>query len=442
MLSVNAEKIKIVELADLEEARKRAESSSGAIGGITIPVSIFWQGSRRMLAGALPIPYVSANLVSESAVRRSTLMEVETKRNRPISEEHVEEIRNYLTDNIDNQFILPPMTLNVRDELILYTFKEEQEIRRPAKAGFLVVARDTQIDIADGQHRKESIKRAFEKLSGDKRRIFADSSVAVMLTCETNLTQIHQDFADCSKTKPISPSQLAVYDRRNPTNALVLGLVEACPLFRERLDTTSSKLGKTSPYPFITNQVRQVVKVFISGSNAESDEIFEVKAKRILKDGTSPEVNHRIELFSTYLNCATQAISEFREIAATHPGDELKQKLSEWRNVGYVSLVGTGLIAIARVLYDLIQADEKNWEGVVDRMGAIDWRRTNTEWSARVVTPDRRKVNTGYAASMAAAADIKRMIGWPAVFQIPVEDPGSDGQPSKHDITQAWVIPA
>jgi hypothetical protein len=28
------------------------------------------------------------------------------------------------------------------------------------------------------------------------------------------------------------------------------------------------------------------------------------------------------------------------------------------------------------------------------------------------VTPDRQKVNTGYAASMAAAADIKRMIGW------------------------------
>jgi hypothetical protein len=45
-------------------------------------------------------------------------------------------------------------------------------------------------------------------------------------------------------------------------------------------------------------------------------------------------------------------------------------------------------------------------------MGTIDWTRANDQWQARVVTPDRRKVNTGYAASKAAADDIKRMIGW------------------------------
>lgn len=412
MSAMNPQKIKEVPCDDLEQARKRAEAASGAIGGITIPVSIFSQGSRRMLAGALPIPYVSANLVSESARPRSTLAEVESKRNRPMSEDHVEEIENYLVENVDHQFILPPMTLNVKDELILYTFREEEEIRRPAKAGFLVVARDTQIDIADGQHRKESIKRALDRLTGDRRKMLSDSSVAVMLTCETELPQIHQDFADCSKTKPISPSQLAVFDRRNPTNALVLGLVEACDLFRDKLDTTSIKLGTKSQYPFITNQVRQVVKVFISGSNAEADDVFEAKAKRILRDGTSEAVRVRIEQYSAYLNRATQAIPEYREIAATPAGDELKNKLSEWRAVGYLSLVGTGLIAITRVLYELLEANEPDWQMIIDRLGAIDWRRDNPEWSARVVTPDKAKVNTGYAASMAAAGDIKRMIGW------------------------------
>jgi DNA sulfur modification protein DndB len=409
---MSSQKIKEVPCDDLEQARKRAEAASGAIGGITIPVSIFAQGSRRMLAGALPIPYVAANLVSESARPRSTLMEVESKRNRPMWEDHVEEIGNYLVDNVDHQFILPPMTLNVKDDLILYTFREEEEIRRPAKAGFLVVVRDTQIDIADGQHRKEGIKRALDRLTSDKRKILSDSSVAVMLTCETELPQIHQDFADCSKTKPISPSQLAVFDRRNPTNALVLGLVERCELFRDKLDTTSSKLGAKSAYPFITNQVRQVVKVFISGSNAEADDVFEAKAKRVLQDGASEAVKIRIERYSAYLNQVTRAIPEYHEIAVTPAGDELKEKLSEWRRVGYVSLVGTGLIAITRVLYELLEADEPDWQAIIDRMGTIDWKRTNPEWSARVVTPDKAKVNTGYAASMAAAGDIKRMIEW------------------------------
>jgi len=53
-------------------------------------------------------------------------------------------------------------------------------------------------------------------------------------------------------------------------------------------------------------------------------------------------VKVRIEQYSAYLNRATQAIPEYREIAATPAGDELKNKLSEWRAVGYVSLVGTG----------------------------------------------------------------------------------------------------
>ena len=94
------------------------------------------------------------------------------------------------------------------------------------------------------------------------------------------------------------------------------------------------------------------------------------------------------------------------------PGDALRQKLTEWRNTGYLSLAGTGLVAITRVLYEPMKEQEPEWQPIVDRMAHIDWRRTNTKSSRGVVTPDRAKVNTGYAASMEAAGDIKRMIGW------------------------------
>jgi DNA sulfur modification protein DndB len=407
----NLPKINRIELDDLEQARTRAEQTAGAIGGITIPVTAFRQGSRYMYAGALPVPYVVANLVADRPAGQATLAEVQAAKNRPVVQGHIDEIERYLVENVDGHFILPPLTLNVKEDLMLFTFKEPPEIARPVKAGFLVIARDTQIDIADGQHRKEGIKRAYENLSGQKRKMLADTSLAVMLTCETDPVAIHQDFADCSKTRPISPSQLAVYDRRNPANALVLGLVEQCPLFTDKLDTTSSKLGKTSPFPFITNQVRQVVKMMLTGSNAEADDVFEQKARDILGDGTSKIVQEHIDRFATYLNRATEAIPEYKEIAST-PAGELKEKLSNWRNVGFVSLTGTGLVAIARVLYELMQDAEPEWHLYVDRMKDVDWRRSNPEWSSRVVTPDHQKVNTGYAASMHAASDIKRMIGW------------------------------
>ena len=412
---------KYVELDTLAEAQHEAESLSGAIGGICFPVSIFRQGDREMIAGALPVSHIT-NLISESANQRSTLSEVNEKKNRPLILDHVDEIANYLVENINGHFILPPLTLNVKDHLLLFTFKEPQKkgrsFQRPAKAGFVVLERGTQIDVSDGQHRKEGIRKALEILSvkdPERHRVLLSSSVAVMITYEKDMVKIHQDFADCSKTRPISPSQLAVYDRRNPANALVLGLADACSLFHEKLDTTSSKLGKTSAYPFLTNQLRQVVKVMLTGTNAEADDVFEAKARRILADGTTESARGLIEQFSIYINFVTECIPEYKEIAATSPGSELKEKLTRWREKGYVSLMGTGLIAIARVLYELRKSQEPEWRQFVERMGSIDWTKGNRGpdgWSARVVTPDGQKVNTGYAASLAAARDIKRMIGW------------------------------
>ena len=183
------------------------------------------------------------------------------------------------------------------------------------------------------------------------------------------------------------------------------------------------------------------MKVFISGSNAEADDVFEAKAKRVLRDGASEGVKIRIERYSAYLNRATQAIPEYREIAVTPAGDKLKEKLSEWRKVGYVSLVGTGLVAITRVLYELLEADEPDWQAIIDRMGIIDWRRTNPEWSARVVTPDKAKVNTGYAASMAAAGDIKRMIGW-GIPTIGTQNTLFAEEPATHQPHEAVTVPA
>ncbi len=54
-------------------------------------------------------------------------------------------------------------------------------------------------------------------------------SIAVMVTCEDDLKQIHQDFADCSKTKTLPASLLSIYDTRNPGNRLVFDIEERCP---------------------------------------------------------------------------------------------------------------------------------------------------------------------------------------------------------------------
>jgi len=100
------------------------------------------------------------------------------------------------------------------------------------------------------------------------------------------------------------------------------------------------------------------------------------------------------------------------------------------------------LIAIARVLYELPEAHEPDWQTIVDRLEAIDWRRNNPEWSAHVVTPDKAKVNTGYAASMAAAGDIKRMIGWGIPATVTLDTLFAEQPAPQHITGEVAAVPA
>ena len=59
-------------------------------------------------------------------------------------------------------------------------------------------------------------------------------------TFESDLTQIHQDFADCSRAKALPPSLISAFDRRNPANGIVLDLTEEVPVFNDKIDATST----------------------------------------------------------------------------------------------------------------------------------------------------------------------------------------------------------
>jgi DNA sulfur modification protein DndB len=76
----------------------------------------------------------------------------------------------------------------------------------------------------------------------------------------------NQDFADANKAKPLPPGLLAVYDMRNPANRVVIELERNVSIFRGRIDSTSKTLSKNSSLLYTANQLRQFVKVFLTGS--------------------------------------------------------------------------------------------------------------------------------------------------------------------------------
>jgi len=100
------------------------------------------------------------------------------------------------------------------------------------RQGYLILPRSAKVSITDGQHREEAITRLIDALSPEDRDELARQAVAVIITNEKDLDQIHQDFADASKAKMLPPSLLAMFDTRNPANRLIPLLERNCPLLR------------------------------------------------------------------------------------------------------------------------------------------------------------------------------------------------------------------
>jgi hypothetical protein len=293
---------------------------------------------------------------------------------------------------------------------------------------FLVIPPSVRFAISDGQHRVESFDRVHRLLGRDKEKteLFDLSSLAVMITLEDDSDQAHQDFADCAKTKPVVPSQLAVYDRRNPANGLVLDVIRDVALFRGKIDATSKNLSGKSSALFLTNTIRQVIKVFLAGDYGLNDERFEAIAKEELVFTDSPKYKAMRERIVDFYRKVTDAIDVYKEIASLQP-DTFKTTIPAYREKGYICLTGTGLTMLARMAYDIENDDNErqNLDRYIAQLGSIDWNKEARFWKdATVVSEDGKRVSTGHKNIQAGARAIEAAVGYePPTSPEPPPDP-------------------
>lgn len=363
----------------LEAAQQLAGAEVANTGGFSVPVVRFRQGIRRMLTGALPISWMKSRLEARSAGRQGSIHDTRSAMNRPEIVEHTRNIAKYIKENHKNRYIVPPMTLNIQQRVHLYTVDYPAEFL----PGYLVIPGTAKLAITDGQHRRSALIAALDEMDAEQQSEFGRDAVAVMISCESDLPQIHQDFADCSKTKALPPSLLAVYDLRNPANRLVADLEGTCKLFKDRIDSTSKTLSKKSTYLFLANQVRQMVKELLLGSYATPDVQFERRASELL--GTEPQYQQVLARYSEYINAVTQAISVWREIAQVRPGTLEASQIPAKREQGWVCLTATGLNLIGRVGHQLFTNSVADWPNYVTELGQVDWRKSAAIWQDNII---------------------------------------------------------
>ena len=261
-----------------EDARIRALTVASDTNREVVSVRVFEQGGRTMVTGVLPIRVITRILSYNAAQKGVAASRALNAGNRPVDPAHVKTIAAYLLRAIEKEenYIIPSLTLNSTGNVEVYVPEGEYT----PTTGFAVFPDEAAVHITDGQHRYLAVQQVVNQLRGTPpSEKFMRAGVPVMMTIESDLNQVHQDFADAGRTKPLPSSLLAVYDTRQPANAAVMEIGVKVKLLNARIDATSSTLSVNSPFVFLVNQVRQFVKSSLTGSPTVSETAFANQAE-------------------------------------------------------------------------------------------------------------------------------------------------------------------
>jgi DGQHR domain-containing protein len=408
-LSTSTGGIKIITVESPQTPGMVAAEEASNTGGMALPGILFKQGTRYCISTAIHMRKIRNRLLEvKSAARRGTVADVQAATNRPVIPEHVTTIAAYLRDNVTSRYILPPMTLNVQQRISVYMphYVEGNHYG----AVHVVIPETASLSVTDGGHRTTAIIDAYDRMTDDQRAEFDRDAVSVMITLESDMSQIHQDFADCSKTKALPPSQLAAYDRRNPANGIVLDMIERCRLFDDKIDSTSSTLSKKSTNLFLTNQVRQLVKELLVGDYAMADDQFEAKAKQLLGSNATPHYKSELDRFVEFVNIITDRIPVLTTIAALPKGTP-RNKIADLRSEGWICLTATGMVILGRIGHELFRDGRSDWQEIAAKLGEIDWSRQGEFWQNNIVHDG--KMSTTRAPVRTAVENVRNHLGLP-----------------------------
>ena len=379
-----------------DAAYKRAQEVATDTFREMMPVRVFNQGNRQMISGVLPIRVLSRILTHQAAIRGSTANKASLSTNRPVMSDHVKTIADYLVNALTNgeQYIIPPMTLNATKGLEVYV---PSGASSGLSSGFAVLPEEQVLNVTDGMHRFLAVQDAGNRLRGsDEGNKLLSDAIPVMITVESNGEQVHQDFADAGKTKPLPPSLMAVYDVRQPANRAVHQLIDRVDLFKDRIDATSSTLSNQSPYLFLVNQVRQFVKSSLSGNPSLKDDAFTRQAALVLSNTTA--FARWVDSRAIFLDIVTDLIPEWKTIASlpTPQGPEGPKTLAEMKRLRErmpVSLSAAALNALGMVSYttlsnlgpfkkDELEADLGKQ---LEPLRQVKWNRDDEFWQGNLV---------------------------------------------------------
>jgi hypothetical protein len=294
---------------------------------------------------------------------------------------------------------MPPATLNLRGGkgAVLFTVEGSSSI----KTATLALPSYARVDITDAQHRRAGIELALSNPALSQQLL--RDGIAVMITFEEDQDQVHQDFADASKTRAIADSLVAVYDNRLPVNALAVHLARHCSLFRYTIDATArgSNLSVGSVKVWNTSALRQFVKYAGMNSRAGDDAWNKAFIETYGEAGT--ESHDRFRSFITkFIDDCSTAIPVFKKLAGLKADDLSDVPGIRTQGGGQVLMTAAGMNVLGGVCYAVFKRHKagEDVSACVHHLGNIDWSYKGSLWKNELVNEESGKAENGNASKV------------------------------------------
>lgn len=360
----------IVPLPTQQEAQSQAYADASTCGARVFLCHIYEQGKRTHLTFSLPFNLLLDMAKLQTADTKKHKSNAEELINRPIIQQHVDEIAKYLLET--ENYILPPFIFNSKTPIKVLAFGVGA-----VKFGYAVLPTSVELYVTDGQHRLKAIEKAVKE-----RPELLNDSVTILVVQEEDIDQIHQDFADCAKNKPIPPALLAVFDVSSLLARLTRQLSRDLVIFDKRIDKISRTLGKDPNYMFTMNQLRIGLAEFLYGSSRK--QVIESRSNQ--DKGESKLLLEKAKHFYLEFSTVNDAWKQLLQPASKTVNLDLyslRQERIDFNTVGFqiISRVGY-LIFFANEFTEAQQIQ------LVHTLGSLDYRRNSGIWDNSVVIDD------------------------------------------------------
>jgi DNA sulfur modification protein DndB len=363
-------KTNVIFLDTEKDAHDQASRSAATSGARLFICHVYEQGNRTHLAFSLSLKLLLEIAKLNSADGKKNKSNAEEMMNRPLMQPHVKEIAKYLVNT--EAYILPPFIFNSDTPIKVFAFGSGS-----VKFGYAIISSDILLYVTDGQHRLKAIEKAVIE-----RPELNNDSVTVLVVQEEDLEQIHQDFADCSKNKPIPPALRASFDVSDFLSKITRDLTKQLDIFNGRIDKISTTVGKDVNYIFTMSQLRIGVSEFLFGMSNKNLDSYAVEDLAAYKASLDRAKSFYLEFArnNTTWNLLFQPTSQANNLLNFY---NLRQERIDFNSVGFIIISRIGHLILSENSF----TEEQNLI-LIKALANLDYRRTCSLWENSVVIDD------------------------------------------------------